>query len=336
MSLQPYIDHISQGTSLSTQEAEAAFAHIMTGNADDSEVKTFLLALRDKGETVSEITGAARILREHSLQVSAPKGTIDTCGTGGDGKHSLNVSTAVAIVVASCGINVAKHGNRSVSSKCGSADVLETIGINIDADIPTLERSLKEQHICFMMAPHFHPAMKHVSAVRKTLGTRTIFNLLGPLCNPAAITHQLLGVYDGALITPLAEVLRHLGVEKAWVVHGADGSDEITISGETYIAALENGSIEHFTITPEDAGLKRYSEESIKGGDAEYNAGALSALLLGEQSAYRDAVLLNSAAALMIADAADDLESGATLAAQAIDDGRASALLNAWKECSNA
>lgn len=336
MSLTHYITMISQGKALSIAEAEAAFTYIMTGNADDSELKAFLLALKDKGEAASEITGAARVLREYSLTLNAPKGTIDTCGTGGDGKHSLNVSTAVAIIVASCGINVAKHGNRSVSSKCGSADVLETIGINIDADIPTLERCLKEQHICFMMAPHFHPAMKHVSTIRKELGTRTIFNLLGPLCNPAATTYQLLGVYDSALITILAEALRHLGIEKAWVVHGADGSDEITISNKTYVAALENGSIEHFTITPEDAGLKQHLEESIKGGDAQYNANALSELLAGKESSYRDTVLLNSAAALVIAGAADDLQSGAALAAQAIDDGRARATLDGWKECSNA
>lgn len=333
-SLSTYIETAKQ-RDLSRTESCNAFAAIMSGKCAEGEIAQFLLALKEKGETPNEITGAAEALRKIAGSLTAPDGAIDTCGTGGDAKGTYNISTATAIVTAACGVPVAKHGNRSVSSKSGSADVLETLGVNLSASVPTLERCLKKAGICFMMAQQFHPAMRHVAPVRKKLATRTIFNLLGPLLNPADTPYQLLGVYDKQLAEPMTRVLRELGTRRAWVVHGTDGLDELTITGESYITSLNEGSISSFTLTPEDAGLERAKIDDIIGGDAEENAAAMRALLQGERGAYRDAVLLNAGAALVIAGAEADIKSGVTRAAHAIDTGAALGCLELLIKWSN-
>ncbi len=322
-SLTPLIDKIDAGNSLTRAESKRAFTRIMKGDANDDEIEGFLLALKKKGETADEITGAVEVLRKLAKPIKAPADAIDTCGTGGDAKGTYNISTASALVVAACGIPVAKHGNRSVSSKSGSADVLEALGINIMAEKHVLEQCLKKANICFMMATQFHDAMKHVAPIRKKLKTRTIFNVLGPLINPARTQRQLLGVYDKSLIDSIVRVLKLLNMEHAWVVHGEDGLDELTITGQSYVASLNKGRIKTFSVTPEDAGLARAQLKDIQGGDAQTNAEAIKALLYGEQGAYRDAVLLNSAASLIIAGTADTLKDGVREAKLAIDSGRA-------------
>jgi anthranilate phosphoribosyltransferase len=333
-SLSSFISQL-QSQDLSRAESRKAFTAIMKGGCDEGEIAAFLLALKEKGETPEEITGAAEALRKMAGSLNAPEGAIDTCGTGGDAKGTYNISTATAIVVAACGIPVAKHGNRSVSSKSGSADVLETLGVNLNASIPTLERCLEEANICFMMAPQFHPAMKHVAPVRAKLKTRTIFNLLGPLLNPAKTPYQLLGVYDKQLADPMVRVLKELGTERAWVVHGQDGLDELTITGESYVASLSDGRISSFLVTPEDAGLPRADINDIVGGDAQENASAIQALFQGEQGAYRNAVLLNAGAALVIAGAESTIKDAAARAARAIDSGSARKTLSELVKWSN-
>lgn len=313
----------ASGQSLTLDQAEEAFGIIMSGDATPSQMGGFLMALRVRGETVDEILGAARTLRAKMLPIEAPAGAIDTCGTGGDAKGTLNISTAAALVVAACGVPVAKHGNRALSSKSGAADVLGALGVNIDAGMTLVRRALFEANTCFLMAPRHHSAMRHVGPTRIELGTRTIFNLLGPLSSPARVTRQLLGVFDRAWVEPLAEVLKLLGHERAWVVHGADGLDELTTTGSSFVAELRDGGIRTFEVTPEDAGLPRATLDDLRGGDASENAAAITALLDGGQGPFRDVVLLGSAASLVIAGKAEDLKAGVALAAAAIDSGAA-------------
>lgn len=325
--LKSFIAQAASGQSLSEDEAQAAFEIIMSGDASPAQIASLLTALAVRGETVAEITGAARIMRAKALPVKAPANAIDTCGTGGDASGTVNISTAVAIVVAACDVPVAKHGNRKASSKSGTADVLEALGINLDATPDVVERALAEANIGFLFAQKHHSAMKHVAPVRGELGIRTIFNLLGPLSNPAGAKRQLLGVFSADWVKPMAETLQALGSERAWVVHGADGLDELTVTGPSQVAELKDGQVSVFEVTPQDAGLGTHEASALKGGEPEDNAKALSALLDGAPGAYRDIVLLNAAAALVIAGKADDLKAGAILAAAAIDDGNAKATL---------
>ncbi len=330
MVLQSQIAQLQSGADLSPEQAMVTFEQIISGTLSDDEIAAFLLALKQKGESLTEITAAAQALRSAMTPFDSPVDAMDVCGTGGDNSGSYNISTTVAIVVAACGVPVAKHGNRSVSSQSGSSDILSALGVRIDAPIAVLQRCLEEARICYLAAPQFHPAMRHVAAARKQLATRTIFNLLGPLCNPASVSRQVMGVYDGALVEPLAKVLHTLGSEAVWVVHGEDGMDELSISGPSQVAALADGAISTLRVTPADAGLSGYPPEALHGGDAIANAAALRAVLSGDEGAYRDAVLLNAAAALIVAERADSLSIGAMLAAEAIDSGRASRTLDAW------
>jgi anthranilate phosphoribosyltransferase len=286
------------------------------------------MALRVRGETVEEITGAARAMRGKAARIQAPAGAIDTCGTGGDASGTYNISTCAAVVVAACGVPVAKHGNRAASSKSGSADVLAALGVNLDAPHEVVEQAIREAGIGFMMAPRHHSAMRHVVPTRTELGTRTLFNLLGPLANPANAHYQLLGVFGRDWVEPIAQVLGRLGVERAWVVHGSDGLDELTVTGPTTVAELKDGQVTTFEVTPETAGLTTASMDDLKGGDAVENAAALRAVLAGEKNAYRDIVLMNAGAALVVAGKAPDLKTGVTLAADAIDSGKAAATLD--------
>jgi anthranilate phosphoribosyltransferase len=321
--LKPYLATLAAGRSLSEPESEQAFSIIMSGGASEAQIGAFLMGLRVRGETVDEIAGAARVMRANAQGVEAPEGAIDTCGTGGDDLGTLNISTAAAIVTAACGVPVAKHGNRASSSQSGSADVLAALGVDLEADLRLVEQSLWNNNIAFLMAPRHHSAMRHVVTARRDLGTRTIFNLLGPLSNPARTRRQLIGVYAKSWVKPLAEVLARLGAECAWVVHGSDGLDELTTTGPTHVAELKAGQIRTFDVTPEDAGLPRARIEDFKGGDAIGNARALRALLHGQPGPYRDIVLLNSAAALIVAGVADDLKAGVARATEAIDSGGA-------------
>lgn len=321
--IQKYIEKAVQGQNLTREEASQAFQIIMNGGATPAQMAAFLVALRMKGETVDEITAGATVMRTKAVPFSAPEDAVDTCGTGGDAKGTLNVSTAVAIVVAACGVPVVKHGNRSVSSSSGSSDVLSAIGVNVNAPFEVLAESLECCNLTFLMAPRFHTAMRHVAPIRSELGLRTIFNLLGPLSNPAQPTRQIIGVYDKAWLRPIAEVLRELGSQHAWVVHGGDGLDELTITDESFIAELKDGEIREFSITPENVGLPRRKMEDILGKDPEYNARELSRLLSGNASAYREIVLLNAAAVLIVAGKVDTLEAGIHFAAEAIDSRKA-------------
>jgi anthranilate phosphoribosyltransferase len=318
--------HVAQGRALSEGEAKAAFDAIMSGNATPSQMGAFLMALRVRGETVDEITGAARIMRAKALAVDAPPGTIDTCGTGGDSSGSFNISTASALIVAGCGVPVAKHGNRALSSKSGSADVLTALGVNIDADLAVVRQCLWEIGIGFLMAPRHHSATRHVAPTRVELGTRTIFNLLGPLSSPAMARRQLVGVFAPEWVRPMAEVLGRLGAERAWVVHGT-GLDELTTTGPTTVAALDDGEVETFEVVPEDFGLPRARLEDIRGGEPQDNAAAMRDLLGGGGGALRDIVLLNSGAALLIAGRVATVEAGIELAAKALDSGAARGVL---------
>ncbi len=300
---------------------------LFSGDATPAQIGGFLMSLRVRGETVPEIVGAVRAMRGKMVRIEAPAGAIDTCGTGGDGAGTLNISTGSAIVTAAAGVPVAKHGNRAASSKTGAADVLAALGVNIDADMALVKEALWKANICFLMAPRHHNAMRHVGPSRVELGTRTIFNLMGPLSNPAGAKRQLVGVFARQWIQPLAEVLGRLGTERAWVVHGSDGLDEITTTGESHVAELKDGRVTQFEVSPEAAGLPRAKPADLKGADAATNAAAITGLLAGKPGPYRDIVLLNSAAALLIAGKANDLKAGAALAAQAIDSGKAKATL---------
>ena len=315
------------GQALDSAQAELAFDIIMSGNATPAQMGGFLMALRVRGETVEEITGAARAMRAKMLTIEAPAGAIDTCGTGGDAKGTYNVSTASAFVVAACGVPVAKHGNRALSSKSGAADVLGALGLNLDADMRLVEKALREAGTCFLMAPRHHSAMRHVGPTRVELGTRTIFNLLGPLSNPARVKRQIIGVFSPDWVEPIAHVLNGLGHERAWVVHGAGGIDELSTTGASKVAELKDGKVTTFEVTPGDAGLATAKLEDLKGGDAERNAQVLRAMLDGEPGAFRDIVLLTSAAALIVAGKAGDLKQGAAMAAEAVDSHRAREVL---------
>ena len=321
--LKPFIGKTASGQSLTEDEATAAFEIIMSGAASPTQIASLLTALAVRGETVEEITGAARIMRAKALAVSAPNGAVDTCGTGGDASGTYNVSTAVAIVVAACGVPVAKHGNRKASSKSGTADVLEALGVNLDVTPDVVEKALRDANIGFLFAQKHHSAMKHMAPVRAELGIRTIFNLLGPLSNPAGAKRQLLGVFSADWLEPMAETLKALGSERAWIVHGSDGLDELTVTGPSTVAELNEGSVSTFEVTPEEAGLSRYEPDDLKGGEPEDNAKALSSLLDGTPGAYRDIVLLNAAAALIVAGKVSGFKEGAAMAAEAIDDGKA-------------
>ncbi len=309
---------------LTRAEAEDAFTLLFEGEATPSQMGGLLMALRTRGETVDEYAAAAAVMRSKCHAVKAPDGAIDIVGTGGDGKHTLNISTATAFVTAGAGVAVAKHGNRNLSSKSGTADVQTQMGINVMVGPDVVEKALETCGIAFMMAPMHHPAIAHVMPTRAELGTRTIFNILGPLTNPAGVKRQLTGAFTRDLIRPMAETLGQLGSERAWLVHGSDGTDELTITGISWVSALEaDGTVKDVELHPEDAGLPVHPFEDIVGGTPEDNANAFRALLDGAQSAYRDAVLLNSAAALVVADAASDLREGVEKARESIDSGAA-------------
>ena len=335
MELKPLIG-IATERALTREEAADAFEAIMTGASTPAQGAGFLMALRMRGETVDEIAAAAAVMREKALPVRAPDGAMDIVGTGGDGKGTLNISTAAALIVAGAGVPVAKHGNRALSSKSGASDALTALGVNLDAGVAAIERALVEANIGYMAAPNHHSAMRHVMPIRQEMGVRTIFNLLGPLTNPAGVKRQLSGAFSADWIRPMAETLAALGTEKAWLVHGGDGTDELAISASSQVCALENGKISEFNISPEDAGLPVHKFEDIVGGDPADNAKKLGALLDGAKSAYRDAALLNAAAALVVADRAGDLREGAVLAAESIDSGAARAALEGLVRITNA
>ena len=313
---------LAVGQRLGESEAAAAFDAMMSGDTTPSQMGAFLMALRVRGETVEEITGAARTMRAKALAVEAPADAIDVVGTGGDGAGTFNVSTAAALVVAGCGVPVAKHGNRKASSLSGAADVLEALGVNINADMSLVRRAIHEAGIGFLMAQRHHSAMRHVAPTRTEMGTRTIFNLLGPISNPAGVKRQLVGVFARDWVKPVAEVLGKLGGERAWVVHG-EGLDELTTAGTSFVAELKDGKVSTFEVTPEMAGLPRARLEELKGADPLVNAARLNALIDGKQGPLRDIVLLNAAGALIVAGRAKDLRDGVALAAQSIDRGAA-------------
>jgi len=320
--LRTLLAKVATGERLSEAEAAAAFDAMMSGDATPAQMGGFLMALRVRGETVEEITGAARTMRAKALTIEAPADAIDIVGTGGDGQGSFNISSAAALVVAGSGVPVAKHGNRKASSLTGAADVLEALGVNIACDLSLVQRAIHEAGIGFLMAQRHHSAMRHVGPTRVELGTRTIFNLLGPICNPAGVKRQLVGVFAANWVKPVAEVLGKLGSERAWVVHG-DGFDEITTTGTTEVAELKNGKVTTFTVTPEQAGLRRARRDELKGADPAANAAQMVELLDGKPGPLRDIVLLNAAAALIIAGRARELPDGVALAAKAIDSGAA-------------
>lgn len=329
------LSSIQSGHKLSEEQMYNTVSSIMQGEWSNEQIAAFLMGLSIRGETVEEITGAARVMREKALPISAPEGAVDCCGTGGDKSGTYNISTAVAIVAAACGVPVAKHGNRSASSKSGAADVLEALGINLNVEQDKLEEAIKLYNFAFLMAPRHHAAMKYVVPVRKSLGVRTIFNVLGPLSNPAKTKFQLLGVFDKELLLPIAQVLQKLGTQSAWVVHGSDGLDEITTTGETYVAKLHNGEITQSVITPADFGLDIARADDLIGGEPEVNAKALLSVMSGEKSAYRDIVIANCAAVLIVSGKENDMKKAAETAAQAIDSGRALEHLNNYKNYTN-
>lgn len=321
------LKRLVSGASLNSSEAADAFGAIMRGDVSEAGMAALLTALSVRKPTVAEIVGAVRAMRGAMQRVKAPEDAIDVCGTGGDGMGTLNVSTATAFVVAACGVPVAKHGNRSMSSQTGAADVLDALDVPTDLGPEAAAKSLRETGFCFLFAPKYHAAMKHVAPVRRELGFRTIFNLIGPLSNPAGVKRQLIGVFSTEWLEPVAEALRELGTEAAWVVHSDDGLDEVSIAAPAQVAVLDRGTISRRTIMPEDAGLPRSSISAIAGGDARANAAAIRALLAGELSPFRDIVVLNAAAALVVAQRAVGLREGAAMAAHAIDSERAKNVL---------
>jgi anthranilate phosphoribosyltransferase len=323
------------GMDLSEEEMGSAMDEIMEGKATDAQIGAFLTALRYKGESVSEITGAAKVMREKATRIKAPEGTLDTCGTGGDMSGTFNISTMTAILVAACGVPVAKHGNRSVSSKSGSADVLEALNVKIDLEPPKVEKCLEETGFGFLFAPLFHPAMKFAIGPRREMGIRTIFNILGPITNPAGAKRQVLGVFSGRLTETLCQVLGNLGAEDAMVVHGEDGLDEITNTDGTRVSRLRGNSVENSIISPEDFGLQRATLKDIEGGDAEVNAKIAHEVFEGQKGPRRDVLLMNAGASLMIAGKAASLREGATMASEAIDAGSAIKKLEEVREFTN-
>jgi anthranilate phosphoribosyltransferase len=324
--LKPVLARLAAGETLTDAEAETAFDIIMSGEATPAQIGALLMAMRVRGETVAELTGAVRAMRAHMTPVAAPPDAIDVCGTGGDSAGTLNISTAVTFVVAGCDVPVAKHGNRALSSRTGGADVLAALGVNVDVPLERLADILRAANCAFLFAPRHHPSMRHAAGPRVELGTRTIFNLLGPLANPAKVRRQLTGVFDPQWARPMAETLGRLGSETAWLVHG-QGLDELTVAGENKVAALKDGSVRCFTVTPEDAGLPRAPIGAIRGGDAALNAATLLALLQGATGPYRDTVLLNAAGALIVAGRAGDLREGVAMASGSIASGASLAAL---------
>ncbi len=324
---------VADGAELDRSAAQRAFTLLMEGGVTPTQMAAFLMALRVRTESVEEITGAALAMRAKANGVQAPSDAVDTCGTGGDGTGTLNISTAVALVVAGCGVPVAKHGNRAVSSKAGSSDVLGALGINIDASTQAVERSIREAGVGFLMAPNHHPAMRHVAPVRAELGLRTLFNILGPLCNPAGVRRQVIGVYARRWLKPLAQVLRELGSEHVWLVHGGDGMDELTLTDESHVAELKNGTVRAFSVAPEDVGLPRAALADLAGGDAEANAQRIRELLGGEPGPFRNIVLLNSAAVLIVSGRTANLQEGIAAAGRSIDTGAAQTALDRLIAC---
>jgi anthranilate phosphoribosyltransferase len=320
--LKPLLARVAAGDTLSADDAESAFDIIMSGEATPAQIGGLLMAMRVRGETVPEITGAVRAMRNRMTAIAAPEDAIDVCGTGGDNAGTLNISTAVTFVVAGAGIPVAKHGNRALSSRTGGADVLAALGVDVDTPFERLPEILRAANCVFLFAPRHHPSMRHAGGVRVELGTRTIFNLLGPLANPARVRRQLTGVFAPEWARPMAETLRALGSTYAWIVHGV-GLDELTVAGENQVTALRDGEVTQFTVTAEDAGLPRSPIEAIRGGDAALNAASLAALLEGAEGPYRDTVLLNAAAALIVAGRAATLREGVAIAAKTIASGAA-------------
>ena len=329
------IAKVATGASLTREEAASAFDRMMSGEATPSQMGALLMGLRVRGETVDEITGAVTTMRSKMLGVKAPSDAIDVVGTGGDASGSYNVSTCAAFIVAGAGVPVAKHGNRALSSKSGAADVLQALGVKIDLTAEQVGACIRDAGIGFMFAPAHHPAMKNVGPTRVELGTRTIFNLLGPLSNPASVKRQMVGTFSKHWVEPMAQVLKNLGSDCVWVVHGSDGLDEITTSGPSSVAALENGKIRTFEVTPEDVGLPRVKPAALRGGDAEHNAKALLDVLKGKASAFRDIAILNASAALVVAGKAKDLKSAAGLARKSIDGGEAEGRLDRLIAVSN-
>jgi anthranilate phosphoribosyltransferase len=324
--LKPILARLAVGETLSEDESEQAFGIIMSGEATPAQIAGLLMAMRVRGETVAEITGAVRAMRARMTAVVAPPDAIDVCGTGGDAAGTLNVSTAVTFVVAGCDVRVAKHGNRALSSRTGGADVLTALGVNVDVPLERLSDILRAANCAFLFAPRHHPSMRHAAGPRVELGTRTIFNLLGPLANPANVRRQLTGVFAPEWARPMAETLGRLGSETVWIVHG-QGLDELTVAGENQVTAWQSGGVRSFTVTPEDAGLARAPVEAIRGGDAALNAATLLALLQGATGPYRDTVLLNAAAALIVAGRTTDLREGVTIASRSVASGAALAAL---------
>ena len=333
--LKPIIAKVATGATLSRDEAASAFDAVMSGEATPSQMGGLLMALRVRGETVDEITGAVSAMRAKMLRVTAPADAVDIVGTGGDGSGSFNVSTCASFIAAGAGIIVAKHGNRALSSRSGAADVLSSLGVKIDLSPDEVGRCIREAGIGFMFAPAHHPAMKNVNPSRVELATRTIFNLLGPLSNPAGVKRQMVGVFSRQWVQPLAQVLKNLGAESVWVVHGSDGLDEITLTGRTFVASLENGDIRTFEVSPEEAGLSPVAGEALKGGDATANAVALQGVLDGRPGAFRDVALLNAAAAMIVAGSAKTLKEGVAIGREALDSGAAAARLKQLIAISN-
>src|SRR5580700_2669649 len=331
----PLLARLADGATLTEADADAFFAACFRGEPTPAQIAAAVTAMRLRGETVGEITACARAMRAQAVMLHHPYDVIDVCGTGGDGLHTLNISTAVGFVAAAAGLKVAKHGTRAISSRSGSSDVLAALGVNIAATADQQRRALDEAGICFMFAPAHHAAMRHVLPIRQELGFRTIFNLLGPLSNPAGAKRQLVGVAASRFVEPIARALGALGAVRAWAVHGA-GMDELTTTGESEVAEWRDGDIRLFRITPESVGLPRANIDDLRGGEPEANALALRALLRGENGAYRDMVLLNAAAAMLVADKVETLAEGAALAAQVIDDGRAAQVLDRLVAITNA
>ncbi|MEW6449943.1 MAG: anthranilate phosphoribosyltransferase [Pseudomonadota bacterium] len=327
---------VASNTALTREEAAHAFDRMMSGEATPSQMGALLMALRVRGETVDEITGAVAAMRAKMLKVDAPPNAIDIVGTGGDAKGSFNISTCAAFIVAGAGVPIAKHGNRALSSKSGAADVLGALGVKIELTPEQVRDCIHEAGIGFMFAPAHHPAMKNVGPTRVELGTRTIFNLLGPLSNPAGVKRQMVGTFSKQWVEPMAQVLKNLGSESVWVAHGSDGLDEISISGPTHIAALENGTVRTFEVKPEDIGIKALPHDAVRGGDAETNAATMRSVLKGDKSAFRDVSILNAAAALVVAGKAKNLAEGAKVAAHSLDSGAAAARLEKLVAVSNA
>jgi len=332
----PLIAKAAAGLPLTAEEAQTAFDQMLSGETTPAQMAGFLMALRVRGETVDEIKGAVSAMRGKMLAVKAPANAMDVVGTGGDASGSWNVSTLAGIIVAACGVPVAKHGNRAASSKSGAADVLQALGVKIGGSPEKVADILAKTGFSFMLAPAHHPAMRNVAPVRTELGTRTMFNMLGPLSNPANVNRILLGIFAKSWMEPIAETLRDLGMERAWIIHGSDGLDEITTTGPTSVVELKNGAIRAFEITPEEAGLLLADPAALKGGEPSENAAALLGVLEGAKNAYRDIAVINAAGALVVADVAVDLREGAALATAALDSGKAKALLSAVITASNA